>query len=421
MFKLYSAIDYICIDIANCVGDQGSFRGDKELFEDRIQWVKDHYHELDSFVDLADNKPQYIKAVHALREVVAGKPTGHLVGLDASCSGIQLMSVMTGCIKGADATGLVTEKRADAYTDVTVAMNNILKLKGFTEISILRSDIKRCVMTAGYGSTFVPKEVFGGGELLATFYQASMQVAQGAFELMPALLNTWQPHALSHNWIMPDNFHVNIKVMQSKEVRVEVDELNHATFTTYVKINQGSEKGLANVANLTHSVDSYLLRSVIRRASFDECLVKTVHKLMDSELTLRGFGDGNIMTDIEERLQHMLDIYAECNMVDVSIIDLINANSIGHVPTPLLAKLFVILTKMLELGSSPVLTVHDAYFAHPNHCNAVRYWYKELCAELAESDILVFLVSQIVKKKISFKKKSNNLASLIRNSNYGLC
>ena len=54
---------------------------------------------------------------------------------------------MTGCIKGADATGLVTEKRADAYTDVTVAMNNILKLKGFSSIEIPRNDIKRCVMT----------------------------------------------------------------------------------------------------------------------------------------------------------------------------------------------------------------------------------------------------------------------------------
>ena len=65
---------------------------------------------------------------------------------------------------------------------------------------------------------------------------------------MQDLLNTWQPNALMHSWVMPDNFHVNIKVMQSKETRIEVDELNHTTFTTYVKVNQGSKQGLANVA-----------------------------------------------------------------------------------------------------------------------------------------------------------------------------
>ena len=87
MFKQFNAIDYLCIDIANCVGTQGSFRGDKELFETRIQWVKDHYNSLEDFIDVAEDKPLYIKAVHALRETMLGKPIGHLVALDATCSG----------------------------------------------------------------------------------------------------------------------------------------------------------------------------------------------------------------------------------------------------------------------------------------------------------------------------------------------
>lgn len=249
MFKQLNAIDYICIDIANCVGTQGAFRGDKELFEDRIQWVKDHYNTLEDFIDVAEDKPLYIKAVHALRETMLGNPIGHLVALDATCSGIQIMSAITGCIAGADATGLVTDKRADAYTDVTKEMNSILKLRGLSQILVPRGDVKRAVMCSGYGSTLVPKEIFGEGDLLTTFYQATAKIAPTAFKLMADLLDTWQADALSHNWVMPDNFHVNIKVMQSKETRIEVDELNHATFTTYVKVNQGSKKGLANVAN----------------------------------------------------------------------------------------------------------------------------------------------------------------------------
>ena len=421
MFKLFNAIDYICIDLANCVGTQGSFRGDKELFEARIQWVKDHFMVLEDFIDLAEDKPLYIKALHALRESVKGNPIGHLVALDATCSGIQIMSAITGCVRGADATGLISEKRADAYTDVTKEMNSILQLKGFSQIVVPRNDVKRAVMTSGYGSTMVPKEVFGEGDLLATFYQAAFTIAPAAFELMADLLETWQVDTLAHNWVMPDNFHVNIKVMQTKETRIEVDELGHTTFTTYVKVNQGSKKGLANVANTIHSIDGYLLRSVIRRASFDVVKTSQAFNGINAELTKRLNGSTSEAEPLSADLQNMLAIYEYSQMLDVSIVEYIDCQQIGNVPTELLGKLSNTIGKMLELGSSPVLTVHDAFRSAPWHCNTVRYHYKEIMAELAESNILQFIVSQIVGHQVIFHKKSNNLAAKIRNSNYAIC
>ena len=42
-------------------------------------------------------------------------------------------------------------------------------------------------------------------------------------------------------------------------------------------------------------------------------------------------------------------------------------------------------------------------------------------SELAESDILQFIVSQIVGKQVKYIKKSNNLPDMIRNSNYAIC
>lgn len=415
MFKQYLPIEYICIDIANCFGL------DKLLFEDRIQWVKDHVNELEELADKADDKPLYLKAVHALRETQAGKPTGHLIALDATCSGIQIMSAITGCVKGADATGLVSNKRADAYTDVTKEMNNILRLRGLTTIETSRNDVKRAVMTSGYGSTLVPKEVFGEGDMLDTFYKAAFTIAPAAFQLMNDLLNTWRPHALSHNWVMPDNFHVNIKVMQKKETRIEVDELNHATFTTYVQINQGSEKGLSNVANTIHSIDGYLLRSLIRRASFKPKKVKNVLAVLENSVKTRYAGLDEPNTEYSEDLQTAIELCYHSGMVDVAIIDYITETNVHQLSTEHIVSLIAILRKMLELGSSPVLTVHDAFRAHANHCNAVRYWYKELMAELAESKILQFIVSQILQQRVTFTKKSNNLGDLIRESNYAIC
>ena len=116
----------------------------------------------------------------------------------------------------------------------------------------------------------------------------------------------------------------------------------------------------------------------------------------------------------------MLNIYEYSKMLDVSIIDYITHENIQYVPVELLRKLNKTLNKMLELGSKPVLTIHDAFGSHPSHCNVVRYWYTELCAELAESDMLNFLLAQITGKPSNIRKKSQNLGDLIRNSNYAL-
>ena len=143
--KHFTALDYLCIDIANNVGKQGDFLGDKDTFENRIQWVKQNVNNLPDFYEKAEDKYQYIKAVMALADVLAGKPTGHTVALDAICSGISIMSAITGCLKGCKATGLVaTGYRPDAYTAVTDAMNRMLSTQGI-QTSMSRKTAKEAV------------------------------------------------------------------------------------------------------------------------------------------------------------------------------------------------------------------------------------------------------------------------------------
>ena len=135
----FTGFEYLLIDAANAFGL------DKELFETRIQWVKDNMDTLESFADQADKKPLFVKAVMAIRKAQAGIPTGHLVGFDSTCSGIQVMSALTGCKTGAEATGLVDpNKRADAYTACTKLMNEIL---GGESITVPRKKAKTALMT----------------------------------------------------------------------------------------------------------------------------------------------------------------------------------------------------------------------------------------------------------------------------------
>ena len=140
----YSGWQWLLIDAANQYGL------DKKLFEERIEWAEAHLVSLETLADQAETKPLYIKAVMAIRKAQAGIPTGHMVAVDGVCSGIQIMSALTGCTAGATATGLVNPNvRADAYTSVTNEMAIILG----GAVAVSRGDAKRAVMTLQLGVT----------------------------------------------------------------------------------------------------------------------------------------------------------------------------------------------------------------------------------------------------------------------------
>lgn len=410
--KNYTGFQWLLIDAAN------QFGYDKMTFEKRIEWATDKLAILESFADEAEYRPLYVKAVMAIRKAQQGLPTGHLVGVDSVCSGIQIMSVLTGCVSGATATGCVDpDVRADAYTTVTKAMESAL---GGT-IDISRDDAKRAVMTSFYGSKAVPKALFGEDTPeLAAFYKAATVVAPGAWELLQDLLASWQPYALSHEWKMPDGFDVKIKVMDKKEARIEVDELNHATFTYEFYENQGTKTGLSNVANMTHSVDAYILRSMHRRCNYDDVMVQEANRLIEMELIKRSL-NLNTVTICTDRVVYYCEQYKRSGLADAVILPYLTEETTPWLSIEHLKALAVIVEGMLSYVPFELVTIHDEFKAHANNINHVRYQYKEILAEIAESNVLDDLLSQINGQAGKFNKPVSNLGDLIRNSNYALC
>ena len=420
MFTEYLPIDYLCIDIANNFGDDSAvgFRGDKELFEVRIQWVKDNFSVLEERMKEADNPYLYIKAVMALRDSVAGKATGHMVMLDASCSGIQVMSAMTGCKRGGDITGQIDPfKRSDAYTELTTEMNRTFERTGLGMIKVNRPDAKQAMMTAFYGSKEKPIEIFGK-ELIPVFQDTCNQLAPGASQLLDTLITAWQPYVLKHMWELPDGFVSHIKVMKQIEADIEIDELNHHKFATKYKKNIGTRTGVSLAANVTHSVDSYLLRSILRRTNYNTRRVTRALKLLTAEVnkTYRTAIKPNNRLNMPDRQQR----WELTRMVDASTLDAINKSTIGYLSTAHMHELIKLAATMLEHRPFKMLTVHDAFRTHANNCNRLRFWYKELLAELSESNILSDILSQITGQNIKFLKYSKDMPKYIRNSNYTL-
>jgi hypothetical protein len=411
--QTFTGWQYLLIDLAN------QFGLDKLLFEERIKWAEDNLDNLEALAEHAETKPLYHKAVMAIRDAQAGKASGHLVGFDGVCSGIQIMSVITGCEAGATHTGLVNPNvRADAYTSTTEIMNDIL---GST-VNISRKAAKQSLMTSFYGSKQLPKMIFGEDtEELNAFYQAAQTVAPGPWELLQDLLASWKPFALEHAWKLPDGFDARIKVMQKMDARIEVDELDHATFTYEFYENIGTKSGLSNAANVVHSIDAYVLRCIHRRCNYDVDMVNRALGHINLALALRGNED-YVLEGVRpnDKIKYYVDQYLRSNMVDVVILPYITSDTVHQLPNDMLERLEEIIQQMLEHKPFPVIAIHDEFKCHPNNMNQLRRQYANVLADLAESEILSDILNQLYKTNSRWVKKCPELGHKIRNSNYAL-
>ena len=419
----FTGWEYLLIDLANAFGL------DKEVFAKRIEWATAHLHELEALVNQADSKPLYMKAVMAIRKAQAGKPTGHLVGFDASCSGMQIMSVLTGCVAGATATGLVDPNvRADAYTQCTQIMNAILSLDG-RSVSVSRKNAKQALMTSFYGSTAQPKKLFGEDTPeLAAFNEAAYQLAPGAWGLLQVLINSWQSYALSHSWQLPDGYEAKVKVMakiEGDKGRIEVDELDHATFTYEYYVNEGLPRGhhkaKSNAANVVHSIDAYLLRSIHRRCNYDEHTVRTALTLMQSEQRIRAGSPASDTDSISAVQKYYVDLWEKTQMADVVMLPSIAEFGAEYLPDALITKLVSICEEMLSYRPFEVVTIHDEFKCGANHMNHLRQQYINIMADMADSTLLDYILSTIHGQKGTYPKLTPDLSKLIKGSNYGLC
>lgn len=255
--------------------------------------------------------------------------------------------------------------------------------------------------------------------MLDVFYDAAMAIAPGAFKLMDELLESWRPYALQHVLTMPDGFTAVIKVMETKETRIEVDELDHATFTLQYKVNEGTERGRANVANSIHTCDAYLLRGMERRCNYDPVVVSNAQEVL--QMAALAYSCGRTQLPVTEELSELLPLCIRANIADVALLPLLNWANVMCLPRWMVTKLLSIVNDMLTYKPFPIVTVHDAFGCHANNCDITRYWYKELLADFADSNLLEMMLCQLYGiTDGKYEKLSPNLGDKIRNSNYAL-
>lgn len=402
-FQTFKGIHYVIFDI------MANFGWDKENFETRlhrfkqcsVDWWQAHLHR-------AEEPVLALKALNAYRDAMSGKPTGYMANMDAVCSGVQILSCVTGCYEGATQTGLVDPSvRKDAYGAATGYMNDILATDGI-EVDVPRKAMKDALMPYFYGSSAEPKKLFGEKtQELEVFYQVCHKMFEGASAARDLAIDIWQPYQERHTWKLPDGHTASPVNIVKEKVTIKIAELAGAQFTHIVNEVKGEKRAVSLAGNITHSIDGFIVREMNRRCNYNkDYLIKAIENI-EYVLCDRDVDYLHMMTDENKFLATN---YA------------LNYASVAEdTNTDLLIRAYRRLKTMLEHHSFEVVMIHDCFYAAPNNMNVVRYWYKEILAELADSDIFQHIVRQITgNNAIQITKLSNDLSKYIRKSNYGL-
>lgn len=397
-FQSFTAQQYLKIDIAN------NFGMDKSDWQPRLDWFDKHEHELLSLVPAAEEPALFYAGVKAWEEMKAGQPIGYMISLDGTSSGLQLLACLTGDRAAARLCNVVsTGHREDAYNGIYKTM--LKDLGGNGQIS--RGMTKDAIMTALYGSTAVPKRVFGEGHVLEVFFRTMMEQAPGAWELNEAFLALWDPEATSNDWVMPDNFHVHVKVMDMVKTRIHF--LNQP-FDVFHKANQPVESGRSLGANMIHSVDGMVVREITRRCDHD------VNQVEEVKAALKAGLDPDFKHPKAAMLRTLWEHYQQSGYLSARVLDYLTPKTAGLVDEA------VIMELLDSLPEKPfkVVSIHDCFRVHPNYGDDLRKQYNLQLSLIARSNLLEHLLTQLTRSSMKIDKLDPNMHIDVLNTNYAL-
>lgn len=133
-----------------------------------------------------------------------------------------------------------------------------------------------------------------------------------------------------HNWQKYKSHHVHMLVLDHEDKKIEVDELQHRTFTFRTEVNTTVRKGRSLAANVVHSVDAYIAREVVRRCHKECVQVATIHDSFwtypgDMNVVRRHFigvlteiADSNLLQDILKQITGETDFEIDKDSDDLA-------------------------------------------------------------------------------------------------------
>lgn len=401
MPQYFSGADYLRMDVAS------KFGLDKDDWVVRLAWFHENEHKLESLVETAEEQAGYLAGVMAYRKASKKLSTGYTISLDATSSGVQILAALSGCEKSARACNLINVgHRVDAYNIIYRSINAALGTTGYAE----RKNVKTAVMTSLYGSKAEPRKVFGEGtKELEQFYVTMPIELPGAWALNEDLINLWQPDAYKHCFTLADGFDVVLKVMSKVEESIYLMGVEHVV-TRHV--NQPKEGEVSLAANIVHSIDGMVVREMQRRCTYDRKKVQDVLNISTAGFSTSRKKDAELL--------RMIKLFKQSQFMSARIFGYLDADNAGHLSQAERDELRVLAGGMMSHSPFEILTIHDCFRCLPNYGNALRYHYAEIMSQLARSDVLSHIASQLTGRHVNVNKKAD-ISKLILESDYAIC
>lgn len=170
-------------------------------------------------------------------------------------------------------------------------------------------------------------------------------------------------------------------------------------------------------------IDAYVLRSLIRRCSYEPAVVQYAQQCCFEELLYRDCmgGEAKCISGALPEIQKYVERFQATNMVDAVILPYLDPESCRYLSDDHLRRLNLLMESMLEHKPFHVVSIHDDFRCHPNYMNYLRAHYRDIFMEMANAEILSDILSQIHGVSGTYKKRSTDLAEKIATADYAIC
>lgn len=417
--KTFTAAQWCLIDLAS------QFGYDKKPFEYRLQWGRERLKEIKEtpnfeltpmakFAREADEPEAFALRLLTIVDILEGRENGHLLGLDASSSGPQLLSVLCRCVRGMKNTGVLTEDVPDLYSLIRDIMKKWLP-------NVTREQIKEALIPWIYGSTSSALKVFQDYDLAAKFEAACQEAIPFAAYVRQVMIQGWDKTALNYKWELPDGHTSFVAVTQT--MSYDSCRYQGKKYSYLRKENMTKDFGMSLPANITHSFDAYIVRELTARCYYNEKLFNAALKEINAVLD----GTRNYAAINAKPNKEMMRLTALANkfkMVSVEIIESFKGcHTFAGVDTWILEALKLIIEKCLKHPPFPVRTIHDEFQALPNNINQMKQTYNDLLVEGYAGDWLVEVIKDVCNVELPANGRgqyNSDVLELIRNNTYAI-
>jgi len=273
-----------------------------------------------------------------------------------------------------------------------------------------REEIKKTFMVAGYGAREKRlknqlkedlKSQFSQ-DIYDAFIESIDHIAPGVLELMEEINDLWDGSWNSVSYIMPNNFKVLIKPINSEWVEFELMD----NIKVKAKVN-GVEKvnfALLLFVGIIHSTDALVAAEVINRANYDKFALMRAHEIIKDEMA-------NRTEDVPER--------RFARMMCINVVENIGDN-VETLTWTELENAEALCRTMLSKKTFQVITIHDAYRSLANYSKSMKNLYNEVLADINDSDLMADILTQIVGYELEVE--TGDLDSMeILEAKYSLC